>query len=264
MTVGPLCKRPAIHPQPTSLVQTSPLARVCCRPCRSLARARCRRWRMAFRQALHGRRARADCATAATKPRAPEASRIPDQWPAVHERADHAFCLIGRRRLFQNRVARLLHLFDLPHNKLEPIEQTFDSNPRYLWDRSTTRLPQQGQLLAAIAPQGPISFYAQRREDAVDLVHDHSTSNATSSQPERTEPSGPRRCRDGTKSSPRREPDVPGDLLRALFGNVTEPRPPFGRPVVPVAARTSRLVPRNPEKRYYSRQFRSQGGLPCR
>jgi hypothetical protein len=27
----------------------------------------------------------------------------------------------------------------------------------------------------------------------------------------------------GVKSSPRREPDVPGDLLRALFGNVTEP-----------------------------------------
>jgi hypothetical protein len=40
----------------------------------------------------------------------------------------------------------------LPHNKLEPIEQTFDSNPRYLWDRSTTRLPQQSQLLAMIAP----------------------------------------------------------------------------------------------------------------
>jgi hypothetical protein len=72
--------------------------------------------------------------------------------PHVHERADHAFRLIGRRRLFQNRVARLLHLFDLPHNKLEPIEQTFDSNPRYLWDRSTTRLPQQSQLLAMIAP----------------------------------------------------------------------------------------------------------------
>jgi len=26
------------------------------------------------------------------------------------------------------------------------------------------------------------------------------------------------------KSSLRREPDVPGDLLRAIFGNVTEPR----------------------------------------
>jgi hypothetical protein len=25
------------------------------------------------------------------------------------------------------------------------------------------------------------------------------------------------------KSSPRREPDLPGDLLRAIFGNVTEP-----------------------------------------
>jgi hypothetical protein len=50
-----------------------------------------------------------------------------------------------------------------------------------------------------------------------------STSSATSSQAERTEPSGPRRCRHGTKPSPRREPNGPGDLLRALFGNVTEP-----------------------------------------
>jgi hypothetical protein len=42
-------------------------------------------------------------------------------------------------------------------------------------------------------------------------------------QQERTEPSGHRPCRRGVKSSLRREPDVPGDLLRALFGNVTEP-----------------------------------------
>src|ERR1019366_1504338 len=51
----------------------------------------------------------------------------------------------------------------------------------------------------------------------------HSTSNVISPQQERTELSGPRRCRHGTKSSLRREPDAPGDLLRALFGNVTEP-----------------------------------------
>src|SRR5208282_1751054 len=49
-----------------------------------------------------------------------------------------------------------------------------------------------------------------------------STSSAISPQQERTEPSGPRRCRHGTKLS-RREPDVQGDLLRAIFGNVTEP-----------------------------------------
>lgn len=52
----------------------------------------------------------------------------------------------------------------------------------------------------------------------------HSTSDDTSSQPKRTKPSGPRRCRHGTKSSQRREPDVPGDFIRALFGNVTEPK----------------------------------------
>src|SRR5580704_19707774 len=50
-----------------------------------------------------------------------------------------------------------------------------------------------------------------------------STSGAISPQQERTEPSGRRPCRRGVKSSLRREPYVPGDLLRDLFGNVTEP-----------------------------------------
>src|SRR5271157_3386883 len=40
---------------------------------------------------------------------------------------------------------------------------------------------------------------------------------------ERTEPSGHELCRHGVKSSLRREPDVPGDLLRVIFGNVTKP-----------------------------------------
>jgi hypothetical protein len=50
-----------------------------------------------------------------------------------------------------------------------------------------------------------------------------STSSAISPQQGRTEPSGHRRCRHGTQSSPRREPDMPAELLRALFGNVTKP-----------------------------------------
>src|SRR5208283_1601211 len=50
-----------------------------------------------------------------------------------------------------------------------------------------------------------------------------STSNVILPQEERTEPSGHRPCRHGVKSSLRREPDVPEDLLRAIFGNVTEP-----------------------------------------
>ena len=37
-------------------------------------------------------------------------------------------------------------------------------------------------------------------------------------------PLGPRQYRRGVKSSPRRETDVPGDLLRGQFGNVTEPK----------------------------------------
>src|SRR5208283_4480548 len=51
----------------------------------------------------------------------------------------------------------------------------------------------------------------------------HSTSNVISHRQERTEPFGPRRCRHGTKSSPRRDADVPAELLRALFTNVTKP-----------------------------------------
>jgi hypothetical protein len=55
----------------------------------------------------------------------------------------------------------------------------------------------------------------------------YSTSNVISHRQERTEPSGPRRCRHGTKSSPRREADVPAELLCALFTNVTKPLQAF-------------------------------------
>src|ERR1019366_7100094 len=64
------------------------------------------------------------------------------------------------------------------------------------------------------------------RKDFSQCMQQHkilSTSNVILPQQERTEPSGHRPCRHGVKSSPRREPDVPGDLLRAIFGNVTEP-----------------------------------------
>src|ERR1700730_11375087 len=50
-----------------------------------------------------------------------------------------------------------------------------------------------------------------------------STSNAISPPQKRTELSVPRRCRRGATSSMRREPNMPADLLRALFGNVTVP-----------------------------------------
>src|SRR3984893_5805188 len=56
-----------------------------------------------------------------------------------------------------------------------------------------------------------------------------STSNAISPPQKRTEPSGPRRCRRGATSLLRREPDMPADLLRALFGNVTVPAGRFGK-----------------------------------
>ena len=54
-----------------------------------------------------------------------------------------------------------------------------------------------------------------------------STSNAISPPQKRTEPSGPRRCRRGATSSLRREPNMPADLLRALFGDVTVPSRSF-------------------------------------
>ena len=60
-----------------------------------------------------------------------------------------------------------------------------------------------------------------------------STSNVILPQQERTEPSGHRPRRHGAKSSLRREPDAPGDLLRAIFGNVTEPSLPGGRYTLP-------------------------------
>src|SRR5208283_3794760 len=50
-----------------------------------------------------------------------------------------------------------------------------------------------------------------------------STSNVILPRQERTGPSGRRPCRHGVKSSLLRNPEVPGDLLRAIFGNVTEP-----------------------------------------
>src|ERR1019366_9267454 len=63
------------------------------------------------------------------------------------------------------------------------------------------------------------------RKDFSQCMQQHkilSTSSAISPQQERTAPSGHRPCRHGVKSSLLREPDVPGDLLRAIFGNVTE------------------------------------------
>ena len=64
---------------------------------------------------------------------------------------------------------------------------------------------------------------AQRFLSVHAAAHNTSTSSAISPQQERTEPSGHRPCGRGVKSSLRGEPDVPGDLLRALFGNMTEP-----------------------------------------
>jgi len=47
---------------------------------------------------------------------------------------------------------------------------------------------------------------------------------------------------------------MPGKIARST------PRPPFGPPVVRVAARSSRLASRELENRYYSRHFGSHLG----
>jgi hypothetical protein len=55
------------------------------------------------------------------------------------------------------------------------------------------------------------------------------TSNVISPHQERAEPSGHRPYRCGVKSALRREPEAAGNLLGALFGNVTEPQAVRGR-----------------------------------
>jgi hypothetical protein len=67
-----------------------------------------------------------------------------------------------------------------------------------------------------------------------------STSNVISPRKERTESSAHRPCRRGTKSSPRREPDVPAELIRALFGNVTKPAHALARCSLTCQCRLSR------------------------
>jgi hypothetical protein len=73
-----------------------------------------------------------------------------------------------------------------------------------------------------------------------------STSNVISPRQERTEPFGPRRCRHGTRSSPRREPDMPAQLLRALFGNLTEPKEGFKSANIRKTARRASHFPASP------------------
>src|SRR5947209_234558 len=80
------------------------------------------------------------------------------------------------------------------------------------------------------------------RKDFSQCMQQHkifSTSSAISPQQERIEPSGHGPCRRGVKSSLQREPDAPRDLLRAIFGNVTEPlrRIVDDGPSAPCAAR---------------------------
>ena len=68
-----------------------------------------------------------------------------------------------------------------------------------------------------------------------------------------------RPCRRGVKSSLRREPDVPGDLLRAIFGNVTEPMSLLFLQHQPRLAYAPCAVPSgDPHRRIFYRDFRKE------
>ena len=77
-------------------------------------------------------------------------------------------------------------------------------------------------------------------------MRDHPGTNVISLLQGRTEPFEPRRCRHGTNSSPRREPDMPAQLLRALFGNLTEPKEGFKSANIRKTARRASHFPASP------------------
>src|SRR5580693_7354597 len=94
--------------------------------------------------------------------------------PQVRQRADHPFRFVCRRVLLENGITRRLHLFNQLQNEIKTIEQTFDARSRLLRNGLAVRLAQGSQLLAATSPQSLVSFYAQCRQNAVDLVDDRS------------------------------------------------------------------------------------------
>jgi hypothetical protein len=94
--------------------------------------------------------------------------------PQVRQRADHPFRFVCRRVLLENGITRRLHLFNQLQNEIKTIEQTFDARSRLLRNGITVRLAHGSQLLAAISSQSLVPLYAQRRQNAVDLVDDRS------------------------------------------------------------------------------------------
>ena len=81
---------------------------------------------------------------------------------------------VCRRVLLENGITRRLHLFNQLQNEIKTIEQTFDARSRLLRNGITIRLAHSSQLLAEISPQSLVPLYAQRRQNAVDLVDDRS------------------------------------------------------------------------------------------
>src|ERR1700737_1261025 len=94
--------------------------------------------------------------------------------PQVRQRADHPFRFICWRVFLENGITRRLHLFNQLQNEIKAIEQTFNTRFRLLRNGIAVRLAHGSQLLAAISPQSLVSLYAQRRQNAVDLVDDRS------------------------------------------------------------------------------------------
>jgi hypothetical protein len=86
------------------------------------------------------------------------------------------------RLLRKNGVARRLNLFDQFQNEIETIKQTFDTRSCHWRNGIAVRLAQGSQLLTTITPQSLVPLYAQRRENAVDLI-DTPKASAISSPP---------------------------------------------------------------------------------
>src|ERR1700722_6316515 len=84
------------------------------------------------------------------------------------------FRFVCRRVLLENGITRRLHLFNQLQNEIKTIKQTFDARSRLLRNGITVRLAHGSQLLAAISSQSLVPLYAQRRQNAVDLVDDRS------------------------------------------------------------------------------------------
>jgi galactose mutarotase-like enzyme len=107
--------------------------------------------------------------------------------------------------------------FTVANTGAEALPASFGAHPGFNWPLRPDTPPEAYALTFAHDEPAPI-----RRRPGI-VTSPLGLSNAVSHRQERTEPSGDRRRRYGTKSSPRRESNVLAYLPHAQFGNVTKP-----------------------------------------